>query len=413
LKKMADSIRTCPACGARTPLAYCTIDGSPTVVAALVAHNLAEYRKDHVVGDRYRIIEPLGKGKATVVFDTEHVGTGQRVAVKLLSADPTNDDGMVAIQRFFREARVSASLDHPNTVRVFDVGQDRAGALFLAMDRLTGETLAQILQRKLIADETLAQAEAITVGVAVLDALSAAHERGLVHRDLKPSNVMLSIDRRGQEVVKVLDFGVARTMNSALTRLGELPGAPRYMSPEQCAGRRVDGRSDLYSLACLLYCCVASRPPFEGREPLQIMALHLDAAPPDPRTLTSARLSDRFVSVLMTALAKEPDARYRTADEMKAALEHLRVQPTRSPSHRHMGSGSSDPTVQSKVLARMAEQANDPARAYEYARAAMKLDPKNLAARKIARGTLARLRSASGSMPAVPPPLPGDQSRDG
>ena len=400
-----NTIRTCPKCAARTPLPYCAIDGSPTVVAAAATKNLSEYRTDDVVGDRYRIIEPLGKGKATVVFDTEHVGTGQRIAVKLLSADATTAPGMTAIQRLFREARVSASLVHANTVRVFDVGQDRAGALFLAMDRLTGETLAQVLQRKILADEVLSQSETIAIALQVLDALSAAHERGLVHRELKPSNVMLCIDDGGKEVVKVVDFGVARTANSLLTRMGELPGAPAYMSPEQCRGAKVDGRSDLYSLGCLLFCCVCGRPPFEAREPLAVMSKHLSDAPPDPRSISPARLTDRFVEVLHRALSKNADDRYRTAAEMKVALAALVPVPQRA-AHRHMGSASSDPLVQAKVLAKMAEQAHSPAQAFEYARAAMKLDPKNLVARRVARNTVSRLRSGSGSMPQVPPPPP-------
>ena len=217
------------------------------------------------------------------------------------------------------------------------------------------------------------------------------------------SKVMLCIGEGGKEVVKVVDFGVARTANSLLTRMGELPGAPAYMSPEQCRGDAVDGRSDLYSLACLLFCCVCGRTPFEGREAIGVMRKQLSEPPPDARDLSPARLSDRFADLLNKALRKDPNERYRTTTEMKAALNALVPVPTRS-EHRHMGSGSSDPVVQAKVLAKLAEQANSPAQAFEYARAAMKLDPKNLVARRVARNTMARLRGGSGSMPAAPKP---------
>ncbi len=412
-------MRSCPYCGANTLREYCAADGSQTIVVAPPDKDLREYRTDDVIGGRYRIIEPLGKGAATVVFDTEHVGTGQRVAVKLLSVDPTTDEGRVSVQRLFREARICASLEHPNTVRVFDVGQDVGGAFYLAMQRLVGQTLANVLQKKLIADQALTQGETLMIGSQILDALSAAHERGLVHRDLKPANVMLSIDRRGQQSVKVLDFGVARIENSALTRAGQLPGAPRYMSPEQCRNKNIDGRSDLYSLGCLLYACVCTRPPFEARDAVSIMRKHILEAPPDPREVAPSRLSDRFAALILRALEKDPDKRFQSADEMRAVIEQLRVVPQKAGGRRRMDSGSADPVTQSKVLAKMAQQTNDPARAYEYAKSAMELDPKNLQARQVAREMLGRLRRGSGTMrkipavdgpstdlPAIPPPPP-------
>lgn len=400
-----EEVRTCPTCGKQTHRLYCADDGWLTIAVERPIQDLREYRTDDVIGDRYRIIEPLGKGVATIVFDAEHVGTGQRVAIKAFTVDPKTDEGMVSVQRFFREARICSSLQHPNTVRVFDVGQDERGALFIAMERLTGETLAKVMQRKIVADETLSQGETVTIGIAVANALMGAHELGLVHRDLNPANIMLGLDPDGQQVVKVLDFGVARIENSVLTRAGQLPGAPRYMSPEQCRNRKIDGRSDLYSLGCLLYACVAGRAPFEGREPLTIMQKHVMEAPPDVHEWSKSRLSDRFVAILEKALQKDPAERFQSATEMHEALSQLNVNPRRA-KHR-VDSGAADPARQSKMLATMAQQTSDPARAYEYAKTAMKLDPRNLEARRIARMTLASLRKASGAVPVIPPPPGG------
>ena len=403
--------RTCATCGTTTDAHYCAADHSPTIVAQPPLKALREYRTGDLIGDRYRIIEPLGKGATAIVFATEHIGTGVPIAVKLLSVDPTEAEGMTAVRRFLREARVTASLQHPNTVLVYDAGQDEAGAFFLAMERLSGETLDRVLQRKLLDDEGMTQAEVIEVALPILSALEAAHERGLVHRDLKPANIMLSLNPQGEEVLKVLDFGVARTAGSMLTRGGQMPGAPKYMSPEQCRGKQVDGRSDLYSLGCLMYTCVACEAPYDDREPMRIMQKHVLEPIPDLRKVSKVRLGDAFVELIQSCLAKEPVDRPQSAKDMVTALERLRARPrTRVESHRHMGSGSTDPRVQAKALARMAEQASEPAQAFQYARAAMNLDPRNLAYRQLARRTQAGLGPQSGSSSqheaAVPPPPP-------
>ncbi len=398
-----ESQRTCPTCGVVTDSRYCESDRTPTIHVAPPRKTLREYRTGDLIGDRYRIIEPLGKGAAAIVFATEHIGTGVPIAVKLLPVDPTSEEGMISVQRFLREARVTASLQHPNTVLVYDAGQDEAGALFLAMERLTGETLDTVLQRKLLDDESMTQAEVVEIVLPVLSALEAAHERGLVHRDLKPANIMVSLSPQGDEVIKVLDFGVARTAGSMLTSGGQMPGAPKYMSPEQCRGRDVDGRSDLYSLGCLMFTCIACRPPFEDREPLRILQKHVMEPPPDLRKMTSARLSGGFVELVNSCLAKDPDDRPQSAADMTKALERMHAKPrARAESHRHMGSGSADPRAQAKVLARMAEQATEPAQAFQYAKAAMNLDPRNLAYRQLARRTQAGTRA--GFPPPPPPP---------
>ncbi len=400
--------RTCPTCAARTTQRFCALDRSQTVVAEPPSKRLRDYVRDDVIGGRYRIVEPIGKGAAAIVFATEHVGTGQPVAVKLLAADPSTKSGMIAVQRLFREARVTAGLSHAHVVRVFDVGQDDGGgAFFLAMERLVGHTLERELQQRLIDERPMSQGEAIGIALPILDALTAAHDQGLVHRDLKPGNVMLCRTPQGDDLVKVLDFGLARTINSMLTQ-GTIPGAPAYMSPEQCRGQDVDARGDLYGLGCMLYACVTCRPPFEGREPMLIMQQQIKAEPADPRTLTSIRLGDAFVAALMDALAKDPGDRPQTARAMHQRLSSALVVPraVTGPTHRHGESGSSDPSTQARVMARLAAAATDPAKAFEYARTAMKLDPKNLKVRQMVRQTQARLRSPA---PQAPPAGEGDE----
>lgn len=408
---MSGGVRTCPFCAGQTQQRYCRDDGYQTVDIHCDVASLRDYRKDDLIGDRYRVIEPIGKGGATVVFDTEHIGTGQQVAVKVLSVDASTAEGMESVQRFFREARICAALQHDNTAQVFDVGQDCRGALYIAMERLTGETLAAVLQRRIIAEQTLTERETLAIGLGMLNALSAAHELGLVHRDLKPANVMLCLGKDGKQVVKVLDFGIARVENSALTRVGNMPGVPRYMSPEQCRNRKVDGRSDVYSLGCLLFACVTGHPPFEARAALDVMQMHVSKPAPDVRAHSPVQLSERFANAIARSLAKEPSDRFQTAQDMQHELSAILDMHRRASSQR-VGTSSADPRKQAESLTKLAQQASDPARAHEYAKAAMKMDPRNLEARRIARLTLANLRRGSGAVPRamprdIPPPPTG------
>jgi serine/threonine-protein kinase len=363
--------RTCPTCGADTPNQFCAMDKTQTIVARRPTKTLRTYQMGDVIGDRYRIIEPLGKGAATVVFDTQHVGTGMPVAVKLLSVDPTEDDGMVAVRRFFREARFAASLHHPNVVMVYDVGQDRDGALFLAMERLTGESLDKLLQRRLIEDKTMTEAETVAIAM-----------------------IMLTVSPRGDELVKVLDFGVARAANSVLTRGGKMPGSPAYMSPEQCRGETVDGRSDLYSLACVMYTCLSCRPPFQHREPLRLMAKQIHEEPPDLRSLTETPVSDGLVALLQRCLVKSPEDRPKSALTMARALRAIANDGVAVAEPRVRHNSVTDPVVQAAALAKLAEQANEPEQALEYARSAMRIDPRNLAYRQLARRAKSSLQHA-------------------
>jgi serine/threonine-protein kinase len=195
-------------------------------------------------------------------------------------------------------------------------------------------------------------------------------------------------------IVKVLDFGLARVAASTLTRGGAMPGSPSYMSPEQCRGQEVDARSDIYSLGCVLFACVATRPPFQGREPVQVMRAQVQDPPPDPRRLATEPISEGFAQTLLDCLAKDPAERPQTAAALKERLEHLRPRAARPA--RPEECDLEDPTIQARVLATLAERAERPSLAFELARLAMQLDPRDLTYRRLVRLTQARLRPSEG-----------------
>ncbi len=259
----------------------------------------------------------LGRGGFGAVYAAEHVGTRQPIAIKMLLS--ASEAGTAEVRRFHREAEVTARLRHPNTVRVFDVGQTASGAMYIAMERLHGPTLEEVLRDNLAAGRTLSERDAVNIGISVLKSLSEAHGQGLVHRDLKPANIMLT-DIDGELVVKVLDFGIARLSDSSLTGEGTALGTPAYMSPEQCRGADLDGRSDVYSLGIILFRCVTGVTPFADPNPLVVLFRHATEPLPDLRTASPSALSDEFVAIVTRALAKRREDRFADARVMRDAL---------------------------------------------------------------------------------------------
>ena len=311
--------RFCPTCGRRTPAVQCPTDGAQTIQLRGFGRDPRNYKPDDLIAGRYRVTGVLGSGGMAAVYAAEHTSTHQNVAIKLMAAE-LGDDGDVAMRRFFREARVTSTLQHPNTVRVFDVGQDEQGPLYMAMELISGPTLLAELRDRIAQNRLMSQALVCDIGIQILDSLIEAHDHQLVHRDLKPANLILMTTEDGHPHVKVLDFGIARTLDSSLTATGAAPGTPAYMSPEQCKGEQVDGRSDLYSLAIILFVCVTGRLPFDFKDPMRVMQAHVTTPPPDPRPLSTAELSDDFVQVLLRGLAKKPVERFSGAVAMRAAL---------------------------------------------------------------------------------------------
>lgn len=285
------------------------------------AKDALSYAPGDTVANRYRVAGVLGRGGFGAVYAGEHLGTQQPVAIKMLQADSSDP---LAEQRFYREARITAKLSHPNTVRVFDVGRDQDGPLFLVMELLRGRTLEQVLQGLTALRRPMTELEAIEVGSAILRSLAEAHAAGLVHRDLKPANVMLHRVAGLPDQLKVLDFGCSHSADSNLTAQGAVVGTPSYMSPEQCMGDDIDARADLYALGVILFRCVTLRLPFEDTAILPLLYKHAHEPPPDPRTLAPLPMTDSFAELILRALAKDRQERFADAALMRRALEMQR-----------------------------------------------------------------------------------------
>jgi serine/threonine-protein kinase len=265
------------------------------------------------LADRYELGSMIGRGGMAEVYVATDRILQRSVAVKVLGGWLADDGTFV--ERFHREALAAAALSHPNLVAVFDAGSED-GLHYLVMELVPGETLADALAR----DGRLEPERAMAIARAVARALAVAHAAGIVHRDVKPGNVMLTSD--GQ--VKLTDLGIARTLDGQdLTRTTSILGSPGYLSPEQARGERVDGRSDLYSLGCVVYEMLAGRPPFDGETPLAIAYQHVHEQPAPPSAF--APVPGRLDAVVMRAIAKDPGDRFQTADEIVAALDESSV----------------------------------------------------------------------------------------
>ena len=266
-------------------------------------------KESRVLGDRYELGSRLGKGGMATVFRGTDRLLGRTVAVKVLAAEFANDRKFV--ERFQREAQAAAGLNHPNVVSVFDIGS-ADGLHYIVMEFVEGRTLADIIRE----EGALPPQRAAEIAVAVCRALSTAHEKGMVHRDVKPGNVLLTPD----DGVKVADFGIARvTAGEPLTATGSVMGTASYLSPEQAKGEKVDARSDIYSLGCVLYEMLTGRAPFEADTPVSIAYKHVEEEPTAPSTVNPA-VPHELEAVVMKALAKDPADRHHSTAEMASDL---------------------------------------------------------------------------------------------
>jgi CheY-like chemotaxis protein len=257
----------------------------------------------------YRIEERIGRGGMGVVYRAEHLNLQRRAAVKIIAPDLAESEGFR--ERFTREARIAAALQHPNIVTVYDAGEVD-GLLYLAMQFVQGEDLAAILRK----DGRLRPYRAIDVCRQVASALDAAHAMGLIHRDIKPANVLIE----GRNAF-LTDFGLTKRLDGThaqLTRAGDVVGTIHYVAPEQIEGRKVSARSDVYSLGCLLYHCLAGQVPFALDTDVAVIYAHLSE---DPPKLSSLRpeLPEGLDAVLAKALDKSPDRRFPSCSDMISA----------------------------------------------------------------------------------------------
>lgn len=312
--------RHCPTCGADGNWERCPADGTDGVLMTGFSRSALSFKPGEIVANRYRIEAPIARGAFGAVYRAVHTGTRQHVAIKLLSVDPAavKDD---VIRRFYREAQNTAALASPHTVRVQDIGQVTDGPLFLIMELLEGATVLEIMEHLGDKGCTMPQRHAAEICIQALESLGEAHGKDLVHRDLKLANLVVAHHGDSDVVVKVIDFGIARTAESSLTADGVTLGTPQFMSPEHFKGEVIDGRADLYAMGVLLYSCLTGRPPFDGQTPFELMRQHIQEPPPDPRQFASAPIAESLLRVLWRALAKDPAKRYQDAAEMSAALK--------------------------------------------------------------------------------------------
>lgn len=273
-----------------------------------------------LVGEgRYRLTHRLGRGGMAEVFAAEDVRLGRIVAVKLLRSDLAEDP--VSKARFTREAQSVAGLNHHAVVAVYDSGEDvtpTGGAVpYIVMELVEGRTIRELL---VDSDEPPPVEQALAIVSGVLEALAYSHQHGIVHRDIKPANVIIT----DSGAVKVMDFGIARALHGAaqtMTQTGMVMGTPQYLSPEQALGKTVDARSDLYATGCLLYELLALRPPFIGETPLAVVYQHVQDDARPPSTITD-RVPPELDGLVMRALAKHPDDRFQTAEEMRGLVQY-------------------------------------------------------------------------------------------
>jgi serine/threonine-protein kinase len=277
-----------------------------------------------VIG-QYVIRSRIGDGGMGAVYRAEQTTVGRDAAIKVLH--PQLSASRDVAERFQQEARAASQLNHPNVVTIYNYGAMEDGTLFLAMEFLDGTNLKDLVTKS----GPLAPERAVKIAKQIAESLDEAHRRGIVHRDLKPHNVMLV--ERGQQTdfVKVLDFGLAKVQGVDMTADGLLCGTPRYMSPEQLSGAKVDGRSDLYSLGIVLFEMLAARTPFEADSVLGFVNQHLKDPPPSLSQVVKRKKFPRALEELVARLlAKSPGERPKSAADLARELDKV-LDPDASP----------------------------------------------------------------------------------
>jgi formylglycine-generating enzyme required for sulfatase activity len=308
-------MKTCPKCSKTysDQLEVCPDDQSRLVIAG-------SGKSDPMVGrllaGRFHLQKKIGEGGMGAIYKAEHTGMGRICAIKLLTLLSPGDD---AVARFKREAKMASRIDNPHAVTIYDFGQSEDGTLFLAMEFIDGVPLSRLISQERVLPAT----RAIHIASQIAEGLAAAHALEIIHRDLKPDNIMLTRKGAALDYVKVLDFGIAKTVadDSAdnLTKTGFVLGTPVYMSPEQLLGEKLDPRSDIYSLAIIVYEMLSGRLPFEGENQQSIMMKRITSEPVRI-TRFAPSISEALERAVMGGLARDPAVRTRTVEAFAASL---------------------------------------------------------------------------------------------
>ncbi len=325
----------CQKCGHEMPddARYCFRDGTRLPKVNGLGSNFeqpppsADDRLGSTVGGRYRIIAQLGEGGMGTVYLARHQTLGKLVAVKYLHDELAVDTG--SVERFFVEAKAAARLDHSNIVSIYDFGRDQHGSYFLVMEYAEGKGLHEIIAR----DAPLEPMRVLTILRQLLSAVSAAHRANIVHRDLKPENIIVTRGRGDREVIKILDFGLAKILgeklrNRPLTLEGQFIGTPSYVSPEQIRSDPLDGRSDLYSIGTIAYEMLTKTPPFSGAH-LSVLRDHLFKDPlPISEMEHGSEIDYRLENLIMQLIAKKPEDRFPKAELVLGKLDRIELRMT-------------------------------------------------------------------------------------
>jgi serine/threonine protein kinase len=283
----------------------------------------AEKRIGTVLVNKYKIRAFIQKGGMGTVFLATHLDLGKNVAIKIFH--PYLAESKELSSRFLNEARGTARLNHRNIVDIIDLGTDEANIPFFVMEYLSGETLKDLLRRR---SQGLSVKESADIMIQALTGLHVAHSRGIIHRDLKPGNIFIAKEADGSEVVKVLDFGVAKFREldrgalAELTTEGSLLGTPSYMSPEQARGKKneIDSRSDLYSSGLIIYRCLTGLNPFKGETQLETIQNIITLAPPRPSFMVEG-IPKEVDDIVMKAIDKDKDARFQDCRSFIEAIK--------------------------------------------------------------------------------------------
>ena len=277
-----------------------------------------------VLSERYEVLEVLGKGGMGVVYKGKRTQIDKFVAIKVLKSTLLEDE--VSLKRFEQEAKASANLDDPHLISVYDFGYGPEGEPYLVMDFLVGKALEEIIET----EGPLKLSRFIHIFKQTCKALSYIHKRGIVHRDLKPSNIMLVSTESDSEFVKLVDFGIAKVLAhdeklmQKLTATGQSFGSPLYMSPEQCMGKDVDVRSDIYSLGCVMFEALTAKLPIAGENALQTVFMHINSPPLLLSQVgTGLNLPVSVQETILRCLEKDPDKRFQNASDLEKALNEI------------------------------------------------------------------------------------------
>jgi len=304
--------RACPVCGLvlSSFVTECPQDGTRLPLAI---------ESDATFSHKYKFLSTIGSGGMGVIYKARQLAMNKIVAIKMLHSEIPSDE---ALRRFQVEGKAAGILNHKYIIQVHDLGVTDSGRPFMVMDYIDGQTLAE----ELSARGPLKVERFLRLFVQVCEALSHAHSKGVLHRDLKPSNLMLLQTGRTEEV-RIMDFGIAKLLEGTeydaqrLTKTGEALGSPLYMSPEQCRSAKLDRRSDLYALGCVMYEALTGAPPFMGKTALETVMMHLDQ---EPITMSSASLGLKFdqglEDIVLRLLRKEPADRYQSSEEVESDL---------------------------------------------------------------------------------------------